>query len=359
MGLVLLSVAAMLAGTTFILEDLRRAVRPGGPLQQLGAGTRQIPSTLCEAIDGAVEKFHPERRPFKLKLAVITLLLLVVVIKPTLFVHAAWHNRASAALLFMFWFFGNTFIAVWIISMRMATILSGHAVECVISTVCATRDMADWNTRVFEPAMDLSTTTMAALSAGWGRSVVVYCGLCLLGVIAVVSLALSPLALTAATHFSGFPMALHIGCGWGVVIFTLLPVYVASGPAHVSSQCDELKKALNDLRISAKSVEADAVIHVLERSLNNLNLGQGLGFLVAKTVIDKGKLNRFAKGVAGLVVTVGPVLLAWGATTGAYSVEEQCKLSKEQKEVIETVVGGFGLGCNATLLVTPKGVKIV
>ena len=56
---------------------------------------------------------------------------------------------------------------------------------------------------------------------------------------------------------------------------------------------------------------------------------------------------------------VGPVLLAWGATTGAYSVEEQCKLSKEQKEVIETVVGGFGLGCNATLLVTPKVVKIV
>ena len=61
-------------------------------------------------------------------------------------------------------------------------------------------------------------------------------------------------------------------------------------------------------------MEADAQICVLERALERLNQGQGLGFLVAKTVIDKGKLNRFAKGIAGLVVTAGPVLLAWGAT---------------------------------------------
>ena len=48
--------------------------------------------------------------------------------------------------------------------------------------------MTDWNQRVFEPAMDLASTTMSALSIGWGRSVVAYCGLCLLGDIAMVSL---------------------------------------------------------------------------------------------------------------------------------------------------------------------------
>ena len=195
----------------------------------------------------------------------------------------------------------------------LCSILSGHAVARVISTVDSTHDMSDWNERVFEPAMDLASTTMSALSIGWGRSVVAYCGLCLLGDIAVVSLALSPLALSAAS-FSWFPMLLRAGCGWGVLIFTLLPVYVASGPAHVSTQCEELKEALNELRITLKDVEADAQICVLERALERLNQGQGLGFLVAKTVIDKGKLNRFAKGIAGLVVTAGPVLLAWGAT---------------------------------------------
>ena len=152
---------------------------------------------------------------------------------------------------------------------------------------------------------------------------VAYCGLCLLGDIAMVSLALSPLALSAAS-FSWFPMLLRAGCGWGVLIFTLLPVYVASGPAHVSTQCEELKEALNELRISLKDVQADAQICVLERALERLNQGQGLGFLVAKTVIDKGKLNRFAKGIAGLVVTAGPVLLAWGATTN-WGPDGACK----------------------------------
>ena len=47
----------------------------------------------------------------------------------------------------------------------------------------------------------------------------------------------------------------------------------------------------------------------------NLNRGQGLGFLVGNTVIDKGKLQRFAKAVAGLATTIGPVMLAWGVTT--------------------------------------------
>ena len=121
MGLVLLCFAAMLAGTSFILEDLRRAVRPGGPLQQLGAGTRRIPASLVAAIDGAVKKFHPDHRPFKIKLGIVALLLLVVVVHPEIYVHSAWHNRASAALIFLFWSFGNTFIAVWIISMRTAT----------------------------------------------------------------------------------------------------------------------------------------------------------------------------------------------------------------------------------------------
>ena len=209
---------------------------------------------------------------------------------------------------------------------------------------------------------------------------VAYCGLCLLGDIAMVSLALSPLALSAAS-FSWFPMLLRAGCGWGVLIFTLLPVYVASGPAHVSTQCEELKEALNELRISLKDVQADAQICVLERALERLNQGQGLGFLVAKTVIDKGKLNRFAKGIAGLVVTAGPVLLAWGATTnwgpdGAckwhlLAVQRRldgltprcaaggCKLTEEQQDALEAVVEGFGLGCNATLRVTPHGVRIL
>ena len=60
----------------------------------------------------------PLRLLSKLKAAAAQL---VVIVNPEIYVHSAWHNRASAALIFLFWSFGNTFIAVWIISMRTAT----------------------------------------------------------------------------------------------------------------------------------------------------------------------------------------------------------------------------------------------
>ena len=50
--------------------------------------------------------------------------------------------------------------------------------------------------------------------------------------------------------------------------------YRAGGPAHVSTQCDELMEALNELRISLMSTEADAQISLLEKALINLNRRQ-------------------------------------------------------------------------------------
>ena len=90
------------------------------------------------------------------------------------------------------------------------------------------------------------------------------------------------------------------------------------------------------------SSEADAQITFLERSLLQLNKRQGLGFLVARTVIDKGKLQTTAKTVAGLVLTVGPVMLAW-STTGSDASDSSCALTQQQRNVIQDIVGTFGL----------------
>ena len=67
MALAIVGVAAMVGGSVFILEETRRAIRPNGPLVTLGAGTREIPQQLYTNIERTVEKFHPSRRPFKLK----------------------------------------------------------------------------------------------------------------------------------------------------------------------------------------------------------------------------------------------------------------------------------------------------
>eukprot|EP01043_Picozoa_sp_COSAG02_P062494 COSAG02_NODE_8636_length_2497_cov_2.251043_3_plen_111_part_00 len=104
------------------------------------------------------------------------------------------------------------------------------------------------------------------------------------------------------------------------------------------------------------STEADAQITFLEKSLVQLNRRQGLGFLVARTVIDKGKIQRTAKTVAGLVVTLGPVLLAWSTTENA---AHPCVLTQPQQETIVSLLESFGLdqtcGTNVTVSIGPSG----
>jgi hypothetical protein len=80
-------------------------------------------------------------------------------------------------------------------------------------------------------------------------------------------------------------------------------------------------------------------------------------------VIDKGKLNRFAKLVAGLVVTAGPVMLAWGATSHvARDGSSSCRLSEAQEQALEAVATTFVLndGCfvNVSLSIDQGGVTL-
>jgi hypothetical protein len=152
----------------------------------------------------------------------------------------------------------------------MATALSGHAVRGVIGTVDNMQDMTNWSTQVFAPTMNLASETLAYLSIGWGRSVLVYSFCAVVCILAAFSIGLSPVALEAV-DIPWFPTVLRVLCAAVVLIFTALPLLVASGPAHVSTQCEELLEALNELRIEMRTQEADSQISILERSLKNLN----------------------------------------------------------------------------------------
>ena len=117
------------------------------------------------------------------------------------------------------------------------------------------------------------------------------------------------------------------------------------------------------LQIALMSTEADKHITFLEKSLLQLNQRQGLGFLVAKTVIDNGKLQRTAKTVAGLVLTIGPVMLAWATTSSDADGSDSWVLTEPQQETIADILESFGLdqgcGTNVTFTLGPSGQVVV
>lgn len=90
-----------------------------------------------------------------------------------------------------------------------------------------------------------------------------------------------------------------------------------------------------------------------------MNKGQGLGFLVGKTVIDKGKLQQFAKAIAGLASTIGPVMLAWGVTTMDGDSEvmrhaaDNCSMTKQQEAALTSVFETFNfeMGCSFNITI--------
>ena len=82
-------------------------------------------------------------------------------------------------------------------------------------------------------------------------------------------------------------------------------------PRRGLHRADTLKEKLNDIRISDFSPETDDKISILERALANCNDGQGVGFHVMGTVIDKKMLNRIALKLYGLIAAAVPVVLAY------------------------------------------------
>jgi hypothetical protein len=84
---------------------------------------------------------------------------------------------------------------------------------------------------------------------------------------------------------------------------------LASGPAGISTACDGLKAALNQVRLDDLTKATSERVARLERALDRENNGGGIGFTVLGTVVNKRMLNQIASGVVGLVLFVLPLVL--------------------------------------------------
>ena len=142
-------------------------------------------------------------------------------------------------------------------------------------------------------------------------------------------------------------------------IFVFGALQIAGGPAEVSTQADDLKERLNDVRVSDFSREADERVAIIERALSSANHGQGVGFQVVGTVIDQRKLQQIGmRLVAGAQVFV-PLVLAFSV----YGVDDavqpasqdqpsgsgsaaKCGLTSQQVGMIKAMFDGAGDNCS-------------
>ena len=96
-----------------------------------------------------------------------------------------------------------------------------------------------------------------------------------------------------------------------LVLFSTIPVQLATGPATVSTSRDDLKESLNDIRLANPlSVEVDERVSILERCLTNVNRGQGIGFKVFDIVITRKMLTKIFLQIFGSVTFLATIILS-------------------------------------------------
>jgi hypothetical protein len=125
----------------------------------------------------------------------------------------------------------------------------------------------------------------------------------------------------------------------GFMVVTNIGVFCGGlyGPAAVSTRCDDLKEKLNTVRISDLSEEMHMRIGILEAAMGQVNHGQGVGFKIGGTVIDKKMLKLLASKIVALCSAAFPFVLV--ATVSAKAKERGgdnsiCELTEPHNETL-------------------------
>jgi hypothetical protein len=360
-------------GVPMLLAETRRTCRGaagGGPLPQLGAGTAPIPAKEEQALRKLDKQlgFHKDAATVVKNLPSVLLALPSLIMGWGL--QSPTQNRLTAAA-FIAFVPALAVTYVWIVTLKTATAVIATRIATVAEAVegetrSEGQDMSEdqWGSTVTAPCRAM-IREMQALTEGWARGVLVAWGMMFWGIVALVCLALSPVVAEALTELGE-----RLGATWLLVAFRVfffalagfsvfLALEVASGPAEVSTQADDLKERLNDVRVSDFSREADEKVAIIERALSSANHGQGVGFQVVGTVIDQRKLQQIGmRLVAGAQVFV-PLVLAFSVygvddavqpasqdQPGGSGSAAKCGLTPQQVGMIKAMFDGAGDNCS-------------
>jgi hypothetical protein len=198
------------------------------------------------------------------------------------------------------------------LSLQVAAQLASNDVLKVVKAArqVSPAEPEEWEARVVQPALALHDGAVALLSQGWAYGLVMsFIGLwtASLGILAGVSTLLS-FVMTAPTVFRlvGLLMLLVL-----LLLVLSMPLLMSGAVAGVSTSCDELGNAINTRRI--EDLDSGPRLMQLELALQNLNAMQGLGFVIADTVLDKKKLRAIYGAVIGAFATIIPVMISFNA----------------------------------------------
>ena len=213
-------------------------------------------------------------------------------------------NRITAMVFAGFVTFSRPTVYPCLLSLRLATMLVAAEVTQVRRAVQSRPDTAErWEREVAVPIRRL-IGTMELLTSGYGRMLLI--DVFILSppmLVAMTSMFLSPMLDGLGHGVAGeyTPFAIRGVNVFMITIFATAPFFKAMGPAEVSTACDDLKEELNLIRLETLDQEADMRVTLLERAMQNVNHGQGIGFKVAGVVVDVKMLNKI-----GLQVSPSP-----------------------------------------------------
>lgn len=286
-------------GGAMYLPMLASAIRPGGPLEALGAGTVEVPTRSVRrlrmwrnaSIAGGLYAFG-----FGTLFVAFYFELIVAFfhVPPADEMVPGWSDNGyemparemmritqkiflpTSPMVVVSMLFGYPAAMFWYLSMKVAVLLAKRDVASVARDTNseALRNDETFARRVAQPSIKLATVTMRNLSQGWGSgtawTTLTFATICMLNFIGVVHG-------IRVGESSRDTFRQTVGCLLGAVA----PFIIALDAAAVSSQCDNLLRSINNLRLdwatteSAKDVHART--HPLQCTLMELNHGQGLG----------------------------------------------------------------------------------
>ena len=344
-------------GLVPILAEVRAVCRchgEGALLPQLGAGV----ALLSAERRAGLRKYAglaDARGWFQWGLRILSVLAFGTFVVSGWGVHPSWHNRVSAAVVLVEMVLtiptGVTFVG----TLHVATELIGAKIDAITEALKQERrghesgkgrDMTDeqWNEAVAEPIREL-IGDLELLSRGWARGTLAITLVAAALTFAFVCATLSPAVGPWAVEQSGHTWAdtgLDVLFAGGAVVCVSMPLLILDAPAHVSTSCDDLKEALNSVRISdLDNKRIHDRLRITEAAMANVNHGQGVGFVLFHFVIDKRALGLIAVKLGAAGSAAFTAFLTYSAySIGAIAAGEAspCDLSAAEVDMVQSVL---------------------
>ena len=127
----------------------------------------------------------------------------------------------------------------------------------------------------------------------------------------------------------------------------MLALLLAKDPASTSSRCDLLMAELNAAGIRL-GPEHHGTIDWLECRLRRLNDGQGIGFRLGHTVVNRKFLTVLGFKLLGSFTSLYAIIISLGdspAATSAFVAEDVCELSAVQASMIRAAMLDRNASC--------------